>query len=395
MTAHPMTTKAAASPATAPRIAIVRQRYNPSGGAERFVSRAIAALAGEVDVTLISRRWEAHAGFANVTVNPFYLGNVWRDWGFARGVRAAVAQGGFDLVQSHERIPGLDLYRAGDGVHREWLLQRQRARGAPARLSQCLNPYHAYVLQAERKMFEHPRLRGVICNSGMVRQDILRHFRIDPAKLHIIHSSIDTEAWHPTLRAAHRDGQRAQLGIPAEALCLVFVGSGFERKGLAVALQALAQARSRPHLIVVGRDKRARHYQQQAAQLGIADRVHFVGAQNEVKPFYAAADALIFPSLYEPFGNVNLEAMAMGLPLLASTRDGVAEWVKDDHNGYAHDPLDAAAFAASIDRLATPGKAHALGLAARQTVEPYTPTAMAGRLTALYRQLLSGGKTGD
>ena len=67
------------------RLAIVRQRYNPAGGAERFVSRALDALArqGSLDVTLITRRWEDHAGYHSLTVNPFYLGNVWRDAGFA------------------------------------------------------------------------------------------------------------------------------------------------------------------------------------------------------------------------------------------------------------------------------------------------------------------------
>src|SRR5690242_12621343 len=109
------------------RLAIVRQRYNPFGGAERFVARALPALerAGS-DVTLITRAaagWDARRV---LKVNPFYVGKVWRDWSFARSARAAWQHESFDLVQSHERIAGCDVYRAGDGVHRRWLELRKR-----------------------------------------------------------------------------------------------------------------------------------------------------------------------------------------------------------------------------------------------------------------------------
>ena len=97
-------------------VAIVRARYNPFGGAERFVQRALAALAAnELEVTVIARDWAR--GDAEglpvpmrfLKVDPFYLGGLWRDWSFARGVRRAVAGGRFDIVQSHERIPGMPL----------------------------------------------------------------------------------------------------------------------------------------------------------------------------------------------------------------------------------------------------------------------------------------------
>lgn len=76
------------------RLAIVRQKYNPAGGAERFVSRALDALAQQatLDVTLITRRWETRAGWHSLKLNPFYLGNVWRDAGFARAVRHTLRQ---------------------------------------------------------------------------------------------------------------------------------------------------------------------------------------------------------------------------------------------------------------------------------------------------------------
>ena len=111
----------------------MRQRYNPYGGAERIVARALPALerAG-AEVTLIARSDKGWGARRVLQVNPFHVGNLWRDWSFARAARAAWRREGFDVVQSHERIPGCDVYRAGDGVHRRWLELRARG-GRPAR----------------------------------------------------------------------------------------------------------------------------------------------------------------------------------------------------------------------------------------------------------------------
>ena len=102
------------------RLAIIRQRYTPFGGAERFVERALHALAKRgVELTLLTRRWPGGAQrlFTPVIVNPPYVGRLWRDRGFARAVRTTLAASGATLVQSHERIDCCDIYRAGDGVH--------------------------------------------------------------------------------------------------------------------------------------------------------------------------------------------------------------------------------------------------------------------------------------
>ena len=144
----------------------MRQRYSPYGGAERFVARALPALErAHTEVTLISRRETGWGARRFLRVDPFYMGNLWRDWSFARAARRAWQHEHFDVVQSHERIPGCDVYRAGDGVHRRWL-ELRRAEASPLeRVGMMLNPYHGYVCSAEKRMFEHPRLRiGAVQN---------------------------------------------------------------------------------------------------------------------------------------------------------------------------------------------------------------------------------------
>ena len=363
------------------KLAIVRQKYTPFGGAERFVERALAALrASRVDVSIIARQWETDAteGMQGVRVNPFYLGRTWRDAGFARGVQRLIAQRRFDLVQSHERIPGCDIYRAGDGVHATWLELRNQPLDR-------LAPWHRYTLAAEAEMFCHPRLRAVICNSRMVKDDIARRFGVADAKLQVIYSGVDLDAFHPRLRETKGRALREKTGVDAATPVILFVGSGYRRKGLATLLHALSgMARRDARLWVIGRDKHESLMRSLAQTLGVDDRVLFLGAQPDVRPFYGAADLFALPTLYDPFPNAALEALACGLPLVTTTTCGAAELITPA-NGAVIAAGDAAALAVSLDGLCV--SAPAMRDAARASVAHLELTSMAAQLMALYSRL--------
>lgn len=378
------------SPSQPLRIALVRQRYTAYGGAERFVERAMQALHGQgAQLTVVTRSWPGNNEHSALICDPFHLGNLWRDWSFARCVCRTLQEHDFDLVQSHERIACCDVFRAGDGVHREWLKQRRRTLGAVAKLGIALNPYHHYVLAAEKKLFASPRLKAVICNSHMVKEEIRAYFGVPEEKLRVIYSGVDTEAFHPRLKAQHRQALRAQYAIPMDAPLFLFVGSGFERKGLAALLQALAELPAESRLLVVGKDKKAAAFESAAARLNLSQQVVFAGSQKDVKPFYAAADAFVLPTLYDPFPNVALEASACGLPVITSRKSGAAELIENGKNGYVCDALDIAALSGAMARLLDADTATAMGAAARIAVEPFGLEAMGERLVALYHSLLA------
>lgn len=370
-----------------PRIALVRGRYDPFGGAERFVQNAVAALRDQgAALTIVTRRWPDHDGTALV-LDPFYVGGWWRDWSFARAVCAELSRRHFDLVQSHERIACCDVYRAGDGVHAEWLAQRSRIQSPAQRLSTRLNPHHRFLLAAERQLFTGERLRAVICNSAMVRDEIRARFSTDPAKLVLIRNAVDTAKFHPGLRAEFRDALRNQVKLPRDANIVAYVGSGFERKGVGALLQALARADSTTCALVVGKDKHAPRYIAQARALGLADRVRFVGAVSDVRPYYAAADSFALPTLYDPFPNAALEAMACGLPVITTTKCGAAEVLREGETGFVRDAIDIEGLAGAIARL-DPATARRMGEAAREAVLPLTPESMAREYVDLYARLL-------
>jgi len=369
------------------KIAIVRQRYNPYGGAERFIERALAALRTEgTAVTIVSRQWPAGAGSA-IICNPWFVGRLWRDLGFARAVCRSLRREQFDLVQSHERLSCCDIFRAGDGVHRQWLENRGRTQSAWARTVTRLHPFHLYLLAAERRMFEAARLRAVICNSNMVRDEILRHFSVDPSRVEVIYNGIDLAHFHPALREQHRAAVRAALSIGAQDMTCLFVGSGFARKGMDSLLRAFATAARAPaRLIVVGADKREGAARRLAQHLGIGDRVRFLGGQADVRPYYGAADCFVLPTLYDPFPNAALEALACGLPVIVSRQSGAAELVEPGVNGTVCDAFDPGDVAAALKR-APQLLGEAARRAARRSVEHLSIDAMAARLIALYNRL--------
>lgn len=380
------------------RLAIVRQTYNPFGGAERFVERALAALrdSGEpLEISLIARRWqgEASGGARLIRCQPFKLGRLSRDLGFAMAVRRLIARERFDLVQSHERIPGCDIFRAGDGVHATWLELRARNLGFFGRLAQSISPWHRYTCAAEAAMFRHPALRAVICNSNMVREDIARRFPAVAGKLHVIHNGVDLERFHPGLRAEHRARLRVELGVADDVPVVLYVGSGFSRKGVPQMLAAMARPElTGAELWVVGKDRDSARLEREARRKGL--RVRFNGPQQDVKPWLGAADVFALPTLYDPMPNAALEALASGLPVLCSRTCGAAELIEPGRSGELVDALDVPAIAAGLSWLLNavrdPQRGPAMRAAAHASVADLAQEAMATALIALYRGLLTG-----
>lgn len=377
------------------KIAIIRQRYNPFGGAERFVERALGALAGEgAEVTLITRNWDGapREGFRQITCDPSYSrllgGRAARDRSFAAAAQAEMARGGFDITQSHERIPGCMIFRAGDGVHAAWLDHRARILGPVQRVTQRWSPYHRYVLAAERAMFAHPALRAVICNSQMVADEVVRYYGVSRDKLQVIYNGVDTDAFHPGLAGEHRWATRSEAGIPNDVPVLLFVGSGFERKGVPQLLRAAARMqRADARIVIVGADRKLKAMQQLSEGLGLSRRVLFTGPLKDVRPWYGAADGFVLPTLYDPCPNAVLEALACGLPVVTSTTCGAQEWVRSGENGWVVDAVDINALAGRLDDLAGLAGNASARAAARAVAEPLTLPAMADRLLALYRTL--------
>ncbi len=379
-------------------LAIVQPHYRPDGGVERFIRRAAGALRERgLRVSIITRRWEPGAGGSSkaanddevIICNPPFLGRTMQDVTFARAVCRTIAKLRPDCVQSQARIGCCDIFRAGGGVHASWLEQRSRQLGTPRRLSMTLSPYHQYVLRAERALFTSPRLRAIICNSRMVREEVQDRFAVPDEKLHVIYNGVDHEAFRPPT-ATERENARRAFGFADEDRVALFVGSGFARKGLDTLLRAAARLESGWRVLIVGRDKHPRRYLRRAHALGIGERVRFAGRQEYLPPYYHAADVFALPTRYDPFANATLEAMACGLPALTTPKCGAVDLIEPGRSGMIIDALDVGGWSEALAALNDETARRLMGRAGRELVRPLTTRRMVDQLTAVYREVMRG-----
>lgn len=335
------------------KVALIRQRYTSYGGAERYVrelARRLVGLGHQVHV--LAREWDTE-GEPGLVFHQIRCGGPTfiRLPAFARAAAEMVAGEKFDLVHSFERTYCQDLFRAGDGCHVEYLARRARVAGRWREYLDRINPRHRAFLKLEARLFTDPRLKMVLANSRQGAEEIVRHYGWPREKIRIIWNGLDQDIFHPGLRLLHREKVRQELKLPSDISLILFVGSGYARKGLKELIQALAHVPV--ILLVAGRDN-ARPYARLARRLKVDRRVVFLGPRSDVSRLYGTADVFVLPSWYEPFSNACLEAMAAGLPVVTTRETGAAEAIREGVNGFLVDfPVDPRVLAEMIERALT------------------------------------------
>ncbi len=327
------------------KIAVLRQKVTGPGGAETTLGYlALGLAAAGHEVVVYGAAGEAQAqealgpGISYVPV-PVWGGKTGRLLTYALNTRRLLKSSGAQVVFSLERTLFQQVYRAGDGCHREWLNRRAPFLSPLARAAQRLSVFHRVMLGLEKRLFTDPALKRVIANSRQVQDEIIRHYRLDPAKIKIIYNGLDHEKFKPCPRES-RPALLARLSAPAGAKIVLFVGSGFGRKGLAYLFKAFGGLTDKDTLLWVVGKGAAAPYQRLADRLGFAHRVRFWGPQAEVAPFYQAARVLALPTLYDPCSNVVLEALGCGCPVVTTAANGAAEFLTPGQNGGILDKPD-------------------------------------------------------
>jgi UDP-glucose:(heptosyl)LPS alpha-1,3-glucosyltransferase len=385
------------------KIAFVRKIYTPFGGAERYLSQLIDRLAEQGhEVHIFAHKWETgprerkgnplNPTFHRVPMigAPSFLEAL----SFALFSRRLLQQEEFEVIHSFERTLYQDVYRAGDGCHREWLLQREKIDPWYKTASHPLNPLHRTLLFLERRMFASPRLKRIVANSQRGKAEIMRHYGVAENKIEVIYNGVDLETYHPRNRDLFHDSQRREMGIPEEGWVILFLGSGFRRKGLGGLIDAFAKVGVEipgAVLIVAGKD-RHREYRDAARKLGMEKRVHFLGPTQKAKELYAISDLFALPTLYDPFSNACLEAMATGVPVLTSYQNGVSELIADGKNGLlVSEATDSSSIAEKIRRFYHAPDRNAWRAEARRVSEEFSIERAVNRLLDIYAELRKPG----
>ncbi len=273
---------------------------------------------------------------------------------------------------------------AGDVYVNHGLLQAaMRARGRYA-LRMVRNPVHLFTTVRDRIRYRGRRHRAIVALTTTEADLLVSTYGRVRAPVHVIPNGVDVERFRPP-DATERSRARAALNIDDDRTVAVFVGHEFERKGLPLVSEGLRRAGGVTLLVVGGSPDMIRRAEAHARELGVANRVQFVGTHDDPVTFLWASDVLVLPSAYEANALVLLEALACGLPVVA-TRVGFApDLVRDGENGYLVD-RDAASVGERLDTLDL-GDREAMRAAARASAEQYSWPQIARRYLDLVEAL--------
>lgn len=301
-------------------------------------------------------------------------------WQSARWLRSHRLE--LDLIQVNGAITwGTAGINAVHFVHSTWLrsqVHTSRLHHGPYGLYQWM--YTALNARLERQAFSNAEI--VVAVSGRVCQE-LKEIGVPEAHIRIILNGVDLTEFKPG------DEQRKALDLPEDVPIALFAGDiRTPRKNLETVLRALVLTPGL-HLAVAG-SMAGSPYPALSSTLGLSSRVHFLGHRQDMPALMRATDVFVFPSRYEPFGLVLLEALASGLPVITMETVGGADIITPDCGLVLPDPDDAEALAAALKLImCDASQRNRMSQAARSTAEQYSWGRMAQEYLSIAEQLVS------
>jgi len=357
-------------------IIFLKSRFTLSGGLEKnalLLTKAFAdrnyqvkILTSADQVPNIDERIEVIPLCTPSKLSYFHLKHfdaLCRDW---------LEKNPANIVFGLDRHSRQTHYRAGNGVHKVYLKHRKRTEGWMKRLTFRLNPLHRLILDLERKTFQSPDIRAIFTNSEMVKREIIQHYGTREDLIHPIHNGV---AWKEmerdfTLWPFVKESNCMSFGLDPKQYQIVFIGNGYRRKGLPYLLKALGKIQDQPfQLSVIGKDREEGRFRALARQLKLEDKIFFFGKQEAPIKFLQIADLLAVPSVYDPFANVTVEALAMGVPVITSTNNGGYEVVTENNGSIVESVEDAGAFSMALEKAMEKPKTVLNSLEVRNNVE--------------------------
>ena len=223
--------------------------------------------------------------------------------------------------------------------------------------------------------------------SKLGKKEIMKHYKVPAKDIKVIYNGVDLKKFKvpsPQLKLE----VRKEFGFTKDDFILLFVGSGWERKGVKFLLQAFSLLENeKVKLLIVGKGK-VRSYMKYISPEK-KDKVIFTGIIEEREKVYKCADVFVFPTIYEPFGNVHLEAWASGLPVITTSRSGAAELIKHKKNGFVVErPEDIDSIKRYIEKLYDENYRNEVSKEARKLAEGFSLARNTDEFIKLYEEVL-------
>ncbi len=314
------------------RLAMVLFRYFPWGGMQRnFLRIAEACLARgyRVDVYTLDWQGERPAGLNVRVVNAGRGSNIRRYESLFRKLPGLFSQQAYDLVLGFNRMPGLDLYYAADPC----FVERVR-KTRPWYYS--YTPRFRHFRAIERQLFSPEASTHIMALSQTQIDDYVSSYQTPRSRFTLLPPGVPARFYRGDNAAAVRVAFRRQHGIRDDEYLLLMIGSGFSRKGFDRGLRAVAalpetlRQECRVWVVGKGREKALRRL---ARRQGLDSQLQIISGSDELPRFMLGADLLMHPARSENTGNVIVEAIAAGLPVICTEHCGYASHVDEGNAG--------------------------------------------------------------
>jgi UDP-glucose:(heptosyl)LPS alpha-1,3-glucosyltransferase len=315
----------------------------------------------------------------------------WSGWSktqaFAEAASRILSRHSFDVVHGLARVPGVDTFHALDPIQAHWLTV-QYPQAWQARL-QHWNPRHRSILDLERKLYGPNGPRRIIVQSQFDRELLQSYYGVADERLTVIPNGVDLREFSLKLRG-QRPQFRRELHLAEQTPMILFAGMDFRRKGLETLIRAIPRLNDSSAMILVAGKGPIEKYSAVAKEVGVADRIRFLGQVSQMANLYVAADVMALPTRYDPFASVVLESLACGTPVVTSRCGGGATAIDEPLTGSViHDPLDAAELTGALNQQLTLIGDRTQACAARAgrfTAEAYASQTLAVSETAARRR---------
>jgi glycosyltransferase involved in cell wall biosynthesis len=289
-------------------------------------------------------------------------------------------QSEFDLI----KVNGAITWARGDVnavhfVHSSWLRSPVNRSEQHRSLRSTYNWFYT-ALNADWEKKAFSQAKAIVAVSKQVETELLE-IGVPPERIRVILNGVDLQEFSPG------EAKRQTWGLPENVTLALFAGNAqTPRKNLDTVLRALAQV-PELHLVIAGTTT-GTTYPQLVASLDLSKRVHFLEHRTDVPTLMKAVDFLVFPSRYEPFGLVVIEAMASGLPVVTAATTGAAEIITPECGIVLPEPDDIPVLAQALSLLTSDqGQRHQMGKAARSIAQQYSWTSMAQTYVDLFEEL--------
>ncbi len=313
------------------RLAFCLIKYFPYGGIQRsFLQIARECLARGHAVRVFTSAWQGEVP-PDLEVEEIRLRGVTnhrRRLALADALARRVARQSYDGVVGFSKMPGLDIYYGGDSCFADFVGRRHP-------LYRLTGRCRIYLALEKAVFADRSRTHALLLSSREI--DLYQKYYGTPrARLHLLPPGIARDRLAPPDAAARGRRLRAKLNIPRHHRLLLMVGSGFRTKGVDRTMRAVAALpppqRQQTTLVIIGHDN-FRPFQRLARRLGIAERLLFFHGRDDIPCFLFAADLLVHPAYRETTGTILVEALAAGLPVLASDVCGFSDHVARSGGG--------------------------------------------------------------